>query len=167
MKKCLEVVDHSNESFDSIIKDITKATEAITGIADGIEKINDVAAGNAAATQEQAATLTQILELSETIVHDSDKISEETESLIDVSGKLNGYSSDIESNLDSFKIGAHRYDRYQLCTFSSGRNLISIASRSLLSMGLDRYPSNPIDRYVTSAPSTALAVSTITGIPAL
>lgn len=104
MKKCLEVVDHSNESFDSIIKDITKATEAITGIADGIEKINDVAAGNAAATQEQGATLTQILELSETIVHDSDKISEETESLIDVSGKLNGYSSDIESNLDSFKL---------------------------------------------------------------
>ena len=76
----------------------------ITGITDGIERINDVAAGNAAATEEQAATLTQILELSETIVRDSSKISAETESLIDVSGKLNGYSSDIENDLKNFRL---------------------------------------------------------------
>ena len=104
MEKCLEVVGHSNESFDSIIQDITKATDAITGITDGIERINDVAAGNAAATEEQAATLTQILELSETIVRDSNKISAETGSLIDVSGKLNGYSSDIENDLKNFRL---------------------------------------------------------------
>ncbi|MCR4793031.1 MAG: methyl-accepting chemotaxis protein [Lachnospiraceae bacterium] len=104
MEKCLAVVDSSNESFDSIIADITKATDAITGIADGIGRINDVASNNAATTEEQAATVTQILELSDIIVRDSGKISSETGNLTDVSGKLNGYSSDIENDLRNFKL---------------------------------------------------------------
>ena len=104
MEKCLAGVSRSNESFESIYNDITKATGAITDIADGIGKINDVATSNAAATQEQAATVTQILELSETLVHDSAKISGETENLADVSEVLHGFSNDIENDLRSFKL---------------------------------------------------------------
>ncbi len=104
MEKCLAVVNRSNESFDTIIEDITKATDAITGIADGIGRINDVASNNAATTEEQAATVTQILELSDVIVRDSGKISSETGSLTEVSEKLNGYSTDIENDLRNFKL---------------------------------------------------------------
>ena len=104
MEKCLAGVSRSNESFDSIYSDITKATEAITDIADGIGRINDVASNNAAATEEQAATVTQILELSDMIVKDSGKLSEDTDSLSEVSEKLNGYSASITEDLKNFKL---------------------------------------------------------------
>lgn len=104
MDKCLAGVSRSNESFDFIYSDITKATNAITDIADGIGRINDVASNNAAATEEQAATVNQILELSGTIVRDSEKISEDTGSLASVSEKLNGYSATISDDLKNFKL---------------------------------------------------------------
>ena len=104
MEKCLAGVERSNESFDSIYQDITKATAAITDIADGIGRINDVASNNAAATEEQAATVTQILELSDMIVRDSGKISSETDHLSEVSEQLNGYSAAIEDDLKNFNL---------------------------------------------------------------
>jgi len=104
MERCLAGVSRSNESFESIYTDITKATDAITGIADGIGRINDVASNNAAATEEQAATVTQILELSDTIVKDSGKLSEDTESLSEVSEKLSGCSAAVSDDLKNFKL---------------------------------------------------------------
>ena len=104
MEECLASVTRSNESFDSIYSDISKATDAITDIADGIGKINGVASNNAAATQEQAATVNQILELSDTIVRHSEKISEDTESLFEVSDKLSGFSETIAEDLKNFKL---------------------------------------------------------------
>jgi methyl-accepting chemotaxis protein len=104
MEKCLAGVERSNESFQSIYKDISRATDAIGEIADGINRINDVASNNAAATEEQAATVNQIIELSDGIVKDSSKISNETGNLSDVSEKLNGYSSSIMDDLKNFKL---------------------------------------------------------------
>ena len=104
MEVCIAGVDRSNESFGNIYRDISKATDAISDIADGISKINDVASGNAAATQEQAATVNQILNLSELIVKDSEKISGETTTLTDVSEQLSGYSSTIVKDLKNFTL---------------------------------------------------------------
>ncbi len=104
MEKCLAGVDRSNESFDVIFENISKATDAISDIAEGISRINDVATGNAAATEEQAATINQILELSDSIVHESSRISHETDNLSDVSVKLTGYSSEIEGDLKNFNL---------------------------------------------------------------
>ena len=103
MEKCLAGVSRSNESFESIYTDITKATDAITDIVSGIGKINDVASNNAAATEEQAATVTQILELSDIIVKDSGKLSNDTESLTEVSEKLSDCSAAISDDLKNFK----------------------------------------------------------------
>ena len=104
MEKCLAGVDRSNESFDVIFENISKATDAIGDIADGISRINDVATGNAAATEEQAATINQILDLSDSIVHESSRISHETDNLSEVSEKLTGYSSEIEGDLRNFNL---------------------------------------------------------------
>ncbi|MBP5555171.1 MAG: methyl-accepting chemotaxis protein [Lachnospiraceae bacterium] len=104
MEKCLAGVSRSNESFESIYTDITKATDAITDIVSGIGKINDVASNNAAATEEQAATVTQILELSDIIVKDSGKLSNDTESLSEVSEKLSDCSAAISDDLKNFKL---------------------------------------------------------------
>ena len=104
MERCLAGVKRSNESFDSIYSDISKATDAISDIADGIGKINDVASNNAAATEEQAATVSQILELSDTIVRDSGKLAEETDNLSEVSEKLSGFSASISDDLKNFKL---------------------------------------------------------------
>ncbi len=104
MERCLAGVKRSNESFDSIYSDISRATDAIADIADGIGKINDVASNNAAATEEQAATVSQILELSDTIVRDSGKLAEETDNLSEVSEKLSGFSASISDDLKNFKL---------------------------------------------------------------
>ncbi len=104
MERCLAGVSRSNESFESIYTDITKATDAITDITEGIGRINDVASNNAAATEEQAATVTQILELSDTIVKDSGRLSDDTESLSEVSEKLSGYSATLSDDLKNFKL---------------------------------------------------------------
>ena len=104
MERCLAGVKRSNESFDSIYSDISRATDAISDIADGIGKINDVASNNAAATEEQAATVSQILELSDTIVRDSGKLAAETDNLSEVSEKLSGFSASISDDLKNFKL---------------------------------------------------------------
>ena len=97
MESCLSGVERSNHSFESIFRDVTNAT-------DGISRINDVATGNAASTEEQVATVNEILDLSEQIVTESDKISSETTKLQEVSNQLNGYSSGIVNDLKNFKL---------------------------------------------------------------
>ena len=104
MKKCLSVVERSNTSFDNICEDITKATNAIGDIADGVNRINDVASNNAAVTEEQAATISQILQLSESIVEDSNTISGETDHLSTISEKINSFSGVITDDLHNFTL---------------------------------------------------------------
>ncbi len=57
MEACMNAVSGANESFDKIYGDVAKATDGIGEIANGIERINDVASNNAATTQEQYVSL--------------------------------------------------------------------------------------------------------------
>ena len=104
MEACLSGVERANSSFDSIYGDVAKATEGIMEIASDIEVINDVATNNAATTQEQASTIAEILQLSDSIVSESDKLLTETGNVTNISENLNKYSEDIESDLSKYTL---------------------------------------------------------------
>ena len=104
MEACLSGVERANSSFDSIYGDVAKATEGILEIASDIEVINDVATNNAATTEEQASTIAEILQLSDSIVAESDKLLTETGNVTNISENLNKYSEDIESDLSKYTL---------------------------------------------------------------
>lgn len=104
MEACMNAVSGANESFEMIYGDVAKATDGIGEIANGIEKINDVASGNAATTEEQAANITQVLELSNMIVSESGKLRSETENITNISENLNHYSDEINSDLSQYTV---------------------------------------------------------------
>jgi methyl-accepting chemotaxis protein len=104
MEACLSGVERANSSFDSIYGDVAKATEGILEIASDIEVINDVATNNAATTQEQASTIAEILQLSDSIVAESDKLLTETGNVTNISENLNKYSEDIEADLSKYTL---------------------------------------------------------------
>lgn len=104
MEACLEAVTGANESFEKIYGDVAKATDGIGEIANGIEKINDVASNNAATTQEQAANITQVLDLSNLIVSESSKLRTETANITNISENLNQYSDEINSDLSQYTV---------------------------------------------------------------
>ncbi|MBR1598259.1 MAG: methyl-accepting chemotaxis protein [Lachnospiraceae bacterium] len=104
MKACMEGVGSANKSFDLIYDDVAKATEGITEIADGIERINDVAMSNAASTQEQASSITEILALSGMIVDEGNKLVAETESISNISENLNQFSDAIKADLSKYEL---------------------------------------------------------------
>ena len=104
MEKCLTAVSGANESFETIYGDVAKATDGISTIADGINRINDVASNNAATTEEQAANITQILDLSNVIVSENSKLNAETQSITGISENLNRYSDSINSDLSQYTV---------------------------------------------------------------
>ena len=104
MEACLSAVSGANESFNTIYGDVAKATDSIGEIADGISKINDVASNNAATTEEQAANITQVLDLSNMIVSESDKLRTETSNITNISENLNRYSDEINSDLSQYTV---------------------------------------------------------------
>ncbi|MCR4596516.1 MAG: HAMP domain-containing protein [Lachnospiraceae bacterium] len=104
MEACLNAVSGANESFEMIYEDVAKATDGIGEIAAGIEKINDVASNNAATTEEQASSITQVLELSNTIVNESSRLRTETENITNISENLNQYSDEINSDLSQYTV---------------------------------------------------------------
>ncbi len=104
MEACLEAVTGANESFETIYQDVAKATDGIGEIASGIEKINDVASNNAATTEEQAASISQVLDLSNMIVTESGKLRTETENITSISENLNKYSDEINSDLSQYTV---------------------------------------------------------------
>jgi len=104
MDACMQGVDSANNSFDIICDDITKATDGIIEITNSIVRINDVASGNAATTEEQAAAISEILVLSDMIVEESNKILSETESINDISRNLNHYSDSIQEDLGKYTL---------------------------------------------------------------
>ncbi|MCR5734752.1 MAG: HAMP domain-containing protein [Lachnospiraceae bacterium] len=104
MAACMSAVSDANESFDKIYGDVAKATDGISEIANGIEKINDVASNNAATTQEQAANITQVLDLSNMIVSESGKLRAETANITSISENLNQYSDEINSDLSQYTV---------------------------------------------------------------
>ncbi|MBR5116120.1 MAG: methyl-accepting chemotaxis protein, partial [Lachnospiraceae bacterium] len=104
MQACLDAVKGANESFESICGDVAKATDGIGEIADGIGKINNVASNNAAITEEQAANITHVLDLSNMIVSESNKLRAETENITNISENLNQYSDEINSDLSQYTL---------------------------------------------------------------
>ena len=104
MEACLVAVNGANESFDKIYDDVAKATEGLNEIANGIERINDVASNNAAITQEQASNISEVLGLSNTIVAENGKLRTETENITNISENLNKYSDEINSDLSQYTV---------------------------------------------------------------
>ncbi len=104
MEACLSGVESANASFNTICEDVAKATDGIIDIANGIERINDVAADNAATTEEQASTISEILNLSDMIVSESNKLLKETENISRISESLNRYSEEISTDLAQYTL---------------------------------------------------------------
>ena len=104
MEACMNAVSGANESFETIYGDVAKATDGIGTIADGIGKINDVASNNAATTEEQAANINQVLELSKVIVAESNKLRTETMNITNISENLNSYSDEIRTDLSQYTV---------------------------------------------------------------
>ena len=104
MEACMDAVDGANESFVTIYDDVARATDGITEIANGIEKINDVASNNAATTQEQASSINEVIGLSGMIVDESNKLRAETENITAISENLNRYSDEINSDLSQYTV---------------------------------------------------------------
>ncbi|MCR4647762.1 MAG: methyl-accepting chemotaxis protein [Lachnospiraceae bacterium] len=104
MEECVAGVDHANNSFNKIYTDVAKATDGIVKIANGIDKISDVASGNAATTREQAQNINSILELSDRIVNESNKLRAETVNITNISENLNQYSDEINSDLSQYVV---------------------------------------------------------------
>ncbi len=92
-------VGNANKSFNLIYDEVAKATDGIVEIANGISRINEVASNNAATTEEQASTIAEILNLSDTIVEESERLEAETARVSNISEDLNQYSDTIKSDL--------------------------------------------------------------------
>ncbi|MBO6108002.1 MAG: methyl-accepting chemotaxis protein [Eubacterium sp.] len=104
MEACITGVENANKSFDLIYTDVEKAARGMTDITNGITRINDVASGNAATSEEQAAAINEVLGLSEQIVSESDNIVSETESISGISESLNRYSDEINEDLSQYRL---------------------------------------------------------------
>ncbi|MCR4764098.1 MAG: methyl-accepting chemotaxis protein [Lachnospiraceae bacterium] len=104
MEACISGVSGANDSFHTIYEDVEKATEGIVAIANGIERINDVASSNAVTTQEQASSINEVLGLSDRIVSESNKLREETANITSISENLNRYSDEINSDLSQYTL---------------------------------------------------------------
>ena len=101
---CVEGVKVANKSFDQIHEDVDKATRGIVDITDGIERINEVASSNAASTEEQASSISEVLGLSDQIVGESNALREQTRNIASVSEDLNRYSSTIRDSLSKYEL---------------------------------------------------------------
>ena len=104
MNACLSGVEGANESFNLIYGDVAKATDGIVKIANGIERINDVASNNEVTTREQATNIAEVLGLSDMIVSESNKLRTETENITSISENLNQYSDEINSDLSQYSV---------------------------------------------------------------
>ena len=104
MDKCVTAMGSANDSFEQIYSDITQATDGITQIAESVERIYDVATGNAAITEEQTATVSEILGLSDVIVSESRNLLSETESIASISENLNQYADEIDTDLSKYTL---------------------------------------------------------------
>ncbi|MCR5282597.1 MAG: methyl-accepting chemotaxis protein [Lachnospiraceae bacterium] len=104
MEACMSGVEGANDSFDLIYSDVEKATGGIMEIANGIERINDVASSNETTTKEQASSITEVLGLSDMIVSESSKLRTETDNIANISENLNQYSDEINSDLSQYNV---------------------------------------------------------------
>ena len=104
MEACLGGVEGANESFNLIYDDVAKAADGITEIANGIERINDVASGNEITTKEQAENINDVFGLSDIIVSENNKLRTETQNITSISENLNKYSDQINTDLSQYTV---------------------------------------------------------------
>ncbi len=104
MDACIAGMEGANDSFNTIYEDVGKATEGIIEIASGIEKVNNVATSNATTTKDQATNITEVLNLSDQIVAESNRLRDETRNIASVSGNLSKYSDEINTDLSQYKL---------------------------------------------------------------
>ncbi len=104
MEACIAGMEGANDSFNTIYEDVGKATEGIIEIASGIEKVNNVATSNATTTKDQATNITEVLNLSDQIVAESNRLRDETRNIASVSGNLSKYSDEINTDLSQYKL---------------------------------------------------------------
>ena len=104
MEACVEGVKVANASFDEIHSNVEKATEGIVDITGGIGRINDFASTNAATTEEQASSISEILGLSDEILSESERLNSQTDSITRISEDLNEYSSRLRDNLSQYEL---------------------------------------------------------------
>ena len=104
MEACVEGVKVANASFDEIYSNVEKATEGIVDITGGIGRINDFASTNAATTEEQASSISEILGLSDEILSESERLNSQTDSITRISEDLNEYSSRLRDNLSQYEL---------------------------------------------------------------
>ncbi len=104
MEACVEGVKVANASFDEIYTNVEKATEGIVDITGGIGRITDFASTNAATTEEQASSISEILGLSDEILSESERLNSQTDSITRISEDLNEYSSRLRDNLSQYEL---------------------------------------------------------------
>lgn len=104
MEACLNGVEGANESFELIYGDVAKAADGMIEIANGIDKINDVATGNEATTKEQAENINNVFGLSDRIVSENNKLRAETDNITNISENLNKYSDEINFDLSQYTV---------------------------------------------------------------
>ena len=104
MEACLSGVEGANESFDLIYDDVAKAADGIMEIANGIDKINDVATNNEITTKEQAENINNVFGLSDRIVSENNKLRAETDNITSISENLNKYSDEINTDLSQYTV---------------------------------------------------------------
>ncbi|MCR5847072.1 MAG: methyl-accepting chemotaxis protein [Lachnospiraceae bacterium] len=104
MEECVNGVENANRSFNKIYSDVTKATDGIIEITNGITKISDFASTNAVTTKAQAENINEIIDLSDMIVSENNKLRKETENITNISENLNMYSDEINSDLSQYKV---------------------------------------------------------------
>ena len=104
MEACVEGVKVANASFDEIHSNVEKATEGIVDITGGIGRINDFASTNAATTEEQASSISEILGLSDEILSESERLNSQTDSITRISEDLNEHSSRLRDNLSHYEL---------------------------------------------------------------
>ncbi len=104
MDACTAGVEGANDSFNLIFRDVEKATDGITKIAGGIDRISEVAVGNETTTREQATNISEVLGLSDRIVSESSRLRTETDNITSISENLNRYSDEINSDLSQYSV---------------------------------------------------------------
>ena len=104
MEACVEGVKIANNSFDQIHHDVDQAAKGISDITEGIGRINNYASANAASTEEQASSISEVLGLSDEIVSESNKLRAQTASIAHISEDLNHYSFTINDNLSKYEL---------------------------------------------------------------
>lgn len=111
-KESVENINHSSNlvgdtlrTFDSIFGNIDQVSTLVREMIQKVEKVDDVATNVAAITQEQAASSEEILATSESMVHQVDNITGNSERVSESEKELTASAEELYQQVVRFKIG--------------------------------------------------------------